>query len=240
MRNGGWGYPGIVEPERQRALRNRAVARKGRTDGVDEASKTDYKAGASPAQRTLFERINQPLAVTVIGGLLVFVISAFIQDRYWIKQQRFSARQVLISKTIDAATASESEIVDRVGKLISSYALIVGAHEHNLSEAELEEDRQKFNRMQLDWDVSEDLLKLKLRLYFASPQVQKEWQKIEDLLATLDEEIAKLFAIPIAERSSKHQKSLEECRSLITKTEAALADLGSSMDASIRASVDSQ
>jgi len=201
----------------------------------DRARKAVRSAPSTP--RTWFELLNQPFAVTFVGGGLIFLISTCIQDRYWVKQQRYTAQQAYISKRIDAATTAEAEIINGAGKLISAYALLVGAHENQIDDETLELERQAFNKEHREWDDSRDLLNLKMNRYFLG-NAQQHWESLNAQLPNLDQHISILFKMDTRDQSTPHHEKMRECRVLVSKAEDEIYAMGLAMDAAVQKSID--
>lgn len=181
----------------------------------------------------LFVWLNKPFAVTLVGGALVFLISTFVQDRYWMSQQVFLANQTLAKQRLDAAISTQEEMAKAVGRLIAANALLVGAHESQLEKKQYGEVIDQHNLLQREWDLNEETLELHMKVYFQTPEIQQAWLHVRELLGDLDDKLTELQRFTPSKPSDKQTEQIEQCRKAIGTTEESLAALAQLMSAHI-------
>jgi hypothetical protein len=181
----------------------------------------------------LFVWLNKPLPVTLVGGILVLLISTFVQERYWKSQQVFLADQTLAKQRLDAAVSTQEEMAKVVGRLIAANALLVGAHESQLAKKQYNEVIDQHNLLQREWDLSEETLQLHMTVYFQTPEIQKAWLDVRELLGQLDDELSDLEEFTPDKPSEKQTEQIKQCRTTIDETEKGLAMLAQLMSAYI-------
>ena len=190
----------------------------------------------SPAARRglrLFVWLNKPFPVTLLGGILVLLISTFVQDRYWITQQEFLADQALAKQRLDASMSTQEEMARTVGRLIAANALLVGAHESQLDKKQYIEVIDQHNLLQREWDLNEETLELHMKVYFQTPEIQKAWLDLKELLGKLDDDLTELQTFTPSKPSNRQDEMIKQCRSTIDETEARLAALAQLMSSHI-------
>jgi hypothetical protein len=183
-------------------------------------------ANASIAKRRgLFGLLNQPLPVTLLGGVLVLMISTFVQDRYWMSQQTFLANQTLTRHRLDIAISTQEEVAKAVGKIISAGALIIGSHENQLGKLQHNAVLDTNNLLQNEWDQNEELLKLHIQMYFQSSGIQSSWLDVRERLGALDDEITELEKFSTGDPSDRHAKQITQSRKAVEDAEDSLGKL---------------
>ncbi|HMC30123.1 MAG TPA: hypothetical protein VKL99_04760 [Candidatus Angelobacter sp.] len=181
-----------------------------------------------------YKQINRPFWVTVVGGIIVLLITKQIDDRHWASQQRVLAAQAKLVQRLDSARKTQEQMAEEVGKVITSQALIIEAHERHFSKDDYNQIVDKHNLLKDGWDVAEDLLKLKMGLYYVSPDVRTQWNVVLTNLDRLDDKVFELQSkyLP-TDRSPEHQKAIDSCKQYVIQIETGLHDLMSQMSVEI-------
>jgi hypothetical protein len=190
-------------------------------------------SSAARRRLRLFVCLNKPFPVTVVGGVFVLLVSTRVQDRYWKSQQEFLADQTLAKQRLDAATSTQEELAKAVGRLIAANALLVGAHESQLEKKQYKEAVDEHNLLQREWDLGEETLELHMKAHFSTPDVQKEWTHVKELLGTLDDDLTDLQGFTPSKPSAKQDQAIKQCRAAIDETERGVATLAELMTAHI-------
>ena len=173
--------------------------------------------------------LNKPFSVTLVGGLLVLLISTSVQNRYWKSQQLFLADQTLAKQRLDAAISTQEEMARVVGRLIAANALLVGAHESQLEKKQYTEVIDQHNLLQREWDLNEETLELHMKVYFRTPKIQQAWLRVNELLGDLDDKLTELEKFKPSKPSEKQDEQIKQCRQTIDDTENSLAGLAQLM-----------
>lgn len=191
----------------------------------DHKAHVEKSRGRRVFMRKLGRFLNRPFSVAVLSGIFVLVVSTKLQDRYWLAQQQFLAKQATINKRLEATSSTEEDMVRAVGRFLTAKAVIVGAHENRLSKREVDAAVDEHNRLREDWDQTSELLKLKMRSDFPTPAVYQKWLMLDAELTVLDEEVNKLSTFEASDPSAKHITERDRCRALISEAESMLASL---------------
>lgn len=131
--------------------------------------------------------------------------------------------------TIDQVTVA-------VGKLLTSYASIIGAHREKVKTTQLNETIDKYHVLQREWDQGEDLLKLRMHTCFPSTKIESDWSVLLDRLGELDAEIHKLHEFETTDPSEAHLKEITLCGERVTDVEQRLAAMTGAMTDYVNAS----
>jgi hypothetical protein len=175
---------------------------------------------ASPAlPRKILDFLNQPL----VAGILILIGTSLLQQWGWRSQQRYINEQLRANAVREKKQNTVDEVTVGVGKLLTSYASIVGAHEEKVKTPQLDQTIDKYHELQREWDQEEDLLKLRIQTYFSVPQIQTAWSLLLDRLGELDSQIHQLHEFNTMDTSEAHQKQITLCRNTITDIEKQLA-----------------
>jgi len=193
---------------------------------MTDAPKDEEKSSSG---RKLWQAVNQPVVVTVLGGLAVFFISNYIQNQYWISQQKFLVQQATLSKRLELSNAAVEDLVRAVGRLITASASVVAAHERGFDRRQLNETIDHYNVLQDEWDQSEEVLKLKLRTYFPQAEIDAQWHDLRLKLGALDAEIVTLHGFSTSDASAAHRAQFAACRKSMKEAEDSLARLSTAM-----------
>jgi hypothetical protein len=177
--------------------------------------------------------LNKPLPVTVVGGVLVLLISTSVQERYWKSQQLFLADQTLAKQRLDAAISTQEEMAKAVGRLLAANAVLVGAHEAQLERKQYAEVIDQHNLLQREWDLNKKTLDLHMKVNFQTPEIENAWLGVETILGDLDDKLTGLEQFKPDRPSKKQTEQIEQCRAAIGEAEKSLANLAQLMSASI-------
>jgi hypothetical protein len=150
-------------------------------DAQDETKSPIGSAGRFSVAKWL-SALNQPFAVTVAGGAIVFLITSYMQQRYWMAQQDYLFKQ----ESMKFRLAAIDETIKAVDQLLSAEAAEFTAYESDFDQDQKQEMDRERETARSDWDKESDLRKLKIQLYFPDPGIQNAWQKVDTDLATLD------------------------------------------------------
>lgn len=126
--------------------------------------------------------LNQPFVVTVIGGAMVFLVTSCVQQQYWIAQQKYLFQQ----ESIRFKLAAVDETIKSVDQLVSAYSAEFTAYESNFDQDQQAKIDDELDTADKHWDQEFDLRKMRVKVYFPDPEVQKALDQVNDDLATLD------------------------------------------------------
>ncbi len=174
--------------------------------------------------KKILRLLNQPLVV----GLLILVSTSLVQHCGFRAQQRILAKQLRASAVMVQAETTIDQLAGAVGKVLTASATIVGAHEAKVKTAQLNEIVDRYDALLREWDVGEDLLKLRIRTKFSVPRIASDWSSLLDRLGQLDSEVTQLHGFSTTDPSEAHQRQIAQCRQTITDVEnrlAAMTDL---------------
>jgi len=172
--------------------------------------------------------LDRPLAIVLIGGFILFVIAWFVQERYWVLQQRTLAQLAILNARVAAAQATEDELVSRVGEYLTAQGRIVDAFEDQLDEQSLREELDTADKLLDDWSVHEESLKLHLMTRFPREDVQRAFSSMLTLLDALADDVDELRD-PGADSSDDQDEVIDRCREDIEDVENALAGLSQAL-----------
>lgn len=175
--------------------------------------------------KKLWNFIKQPLGT----GVLILIGSALLQQWGWKWQQRYLGEQFRAAATQEQKHKTIDQVTESVGKLLTAYAMIVGAHEENVSTTQLNATIDKYHELQREWDQSEDLLKLRMTTLFPIPQIQSDWKTLLEKLGLLDSHIHDLEDFSTTDASAGHQQQIALSRSAISEIEKLLSEMNSRM-----------
>ena len=188
--------------------------------------------GQKKSPRSFWGQLNQPVVVTVIGGLIVFLITSYIQNFYWRSQQKF----LRLQQRTEVAEGVVEELGKKVGELRAASASLIGAHEQQYEKKQLNEVIDRYNAAQKNWDESEGVLNLRIEIYFAeSSQTNEASTRLSKSLDALDDDISELLRYPTANPGNAHMQSIKKCRDAIAGVDEALDGLQSLMIKEVRA-----
>ncbi len=185
------------------------------------------------APRSFWGHLNQPVMVTVIGGLIVFLITSYIQNFYWRSQQKF----LRLQQRTEVAEGVVEELAKKVGELRAASASLVGAHEQRYERKQLNEVIDRYDTAQKDWDESEGVLNLRIEIYFAEDSRTNDASaRLSKSLDALDDDVSELLRYTTADPGDAHKQSIKKCRDAIDDVDGALGSLQSQMIKEVRAS----
>jgi hypothetical protein len=147
----------------------------------DEPKSAEASANNSWISK-LLSALNQPFIVTVVGGAMVFLVTGFLQQQYWLSQQRYLIQQ----ENIKSRLAATDEIMRSVDELLSGASAEFTAYESNFSDDQKTKIINKLNAANEDWEKESDLRKLRIQLYFPDKQIQDAWGQVDNDLEKLD------------------------------------------------------
>lgn len=176
--------------------------------------------------------INQPLAV----GFLILVSTSLFQQWGWRSQQNWIAKQSRASAAVQQKQTTIDQVTVAVGKLLTSYASIIGAHREKVKTKQLNETIDQYHALQREWDQGEDMLKLRMHTCFPGTKIESDWSSLLDRLGELDSEIHKLHDFDTTDLSEAHLKQITVCGQTITDVEQRLASMTSAMTDYVNAS----
>lgn len=185
--------------------------------------------------------LKQPLGT----GVLIVIATGSLQQWNWRAQQKelnelWKSQQEQLNEQLRTNTLREKkektieEITVSVGKLLTASATIVGAHEGELKTEQLNRTLDEYHELQREWDKAEDVLKLHMRTYFSTPQIQADWSAILDKLGELDSQIRDLHDFNTDDGSKPHQDQKDLCRKIIQEIQDRLAALNGVMTGTLR------
>ena len=189
--------------------------------------------GRGSMRRSFWDKLNQPVVVTVLGGLLVFLITSYIQNFYWRSQQKF----LRLQQKIEVADGVVEGLAKAVGEIRAASASIIGAHEQHYGKKQLDEVIERYNAAERGWDEGESALNLRIQIYFApNRQMDDASQRLSSDLDALDDAVADLLDYSTLDSGAAHKESIRKCRDAISKVDGALEQLQSLMVGEVRAS----
>jgi len=177
----------------------------------------------------LYKRLNSPLSVTVLGGLAVLVISTRVQNQYWVSQQRFLNDQTIHAHKIEATILTEEEIVRAAGKRLTGAAILVGAHEGHFDDDQHDKSIGAYNLSRREWDDLEEVLKLRLSIYYPDEAIQKSWRGLLLNMDNLDKSVIGLDKFSPADKSANHSRATASAREAIRQIEEDLGHFSSQL-----------
>lgn len=151
------------------------------TPATDEIKSPDNHAGGSAVTKWL-SMLNQPFAVTVLGGAIVFLVTSYMQQRYWLAQQGYLFQQESLKFKLTAI----DETMKSVDELLSAYGAEFNAYNLDFPQEQKQEIDNELTTASNDWDKEFDLRKLRIQLYFPDPKIQNAWKQVDDDLGDLD------------------------------------------------------
>jgi hypothetical protein len=155
--------------------------------------------------------------VTVVGGLMVFAISSYVQQKYAKSQQKFLLDQGKRTHKIDAASAAEDEIVRALSKRLTGIANVLGAFRANLASQQYRESIDYYVISKREWDNNQEVLEVKVSIYFPSTEIHKQW---DGLVGELDD-----FENTVTEINEKFGAATSPSRGMENAVAAADKDL---------------
>lgn len=167
----------------------------------------------------MLDFLNQPL----VAGILILIGTSLLQQLGWRSQQKYINGQLRANAVREQKQNIIDQVTIAVGKLLTSYASIVGAHEEKVKTPQMNVTIDQYHVLQREWDQAEDLLKLRIQTYFSLPQIQSNWSSLLDRLGELDSQIHQLHEFNTMDPSDAHQKQITLCRDTITDLEKQLA-----------------
>jgi hypothetical protein len=171
---------------------------------------------------------DRPVALVAIGGFILFLIAWFVQERYWVLEQRTLARVAILNGRVAAAHATEDELVTRVGEYLTAERRIVDAFEDQLEERELRDELAAADKLLDGWGANEESLKLRILTRFHREDIQTAFSSMLTLLDTLADDVDELRD-PGADSSSDPDDVIDRCREDIEDVENALGSLSLAM-----------
>jgi hypothetical protein len=191
--------------------------------------------GSKPRRRRrwlarICRHLNSPLFVTLFGGVLVLLISTFVQDRYWVAQQDYLLRQSRRSHKIDAASTTQEEVIQAMGRRLTGIAVLIAAHEEHFQKKQYEEKRSEYEKSRDDWDNVEEVLKLKVGFYYDA-KVNKSWSDLRtDFLALDTIVMEKLEKWDTESTKAEHLNLTTQARQTLEKVTDGLDQLAGQMN----------
>lgn len=140
----------------------------------------------------LFRVLNGPFFVTVFGGLIVFFISQSVEHRYSQSQERFQVRQGLRQHKIQAASAALEEIIRALSKRFTGIGTVVGAYRQHYGKAQYSEAIDYDNAVEHEWDQNQEVLELKIDIYFPDIKIKEHWHSLVKGMDDFDEVVTNL------------------------------------------------
>jgi hypothetical protein len=137
----------------------------------------------------LFKLLNSPLLVTVAGGLFVFLISSYIQQRYAVSQNAIQVAQSRSVHRIDSASAAEEEIIRAVSKWFAGNANIAGAYRAHVNKVQYRETMDYSIAADREWDNQKQILVIKISIYFPGDEMQRSWRHLVEELDDFDQAV---------------------------------------------------
>ena len=176
---------------------------------------------------SVFKHANKPLPVTVIGGLIVLFVTNYVQDRYWLAQQRFLLDQARMNRMWEGSLAALDEIGKAVQKRLAASALLIDAYGNGFEYTQLLQSVKQYNQRIDEWDDARQTIKLRLATYFPDPKVGEQWQRLRDDIVELKEGVSQLSEV--ASRTSARESQVAICRKFLDKSDADADTLTQSM-----------
>ena len=180
--------------------------------------------------------LKQPLGT---GILIVVVTSLFQQygwkaqqrylDEQWKTQQRYLNEQLNINATREQKHKFIDDITVAIGKLLTSYGIVAGAHREKVPMPQLSQILKQYNLIQREWDTSEDLLKLRMKTAFSDQKIQSDWSALLNKLGTLDSQVHRLNEFNTNDVSQTHEDQTALLQQTIKEAEAQLASMNQAM-----------
>jgi len=130
----------------------------------------------------LVAALNQPLAVTVISGALLFFITSYIQQRYWLAQQNYLFQQ----QSLQTKLTVVDEYVKSVDELLSAEAAEFTAYESSFKAPQMRGIDDELDAAEKHWDQQSDLQTLKIQVYFPGKPTKDALDQVSSDLAALD------------------------------------------------------
>ena len=184
------------------------------------------ESGRMSAPDGLWGKLNQPVVVTILGGLLVFLITSYVQELYWRSQQRFLS----LKQRIEVAESVVESLARSVGKVRAASASIVGGYEQHYGKAQLNEAIEQYNTAEKDWDENEGALNLKIQIYFPeNKDLDGASQQLSSSLDVLDDTVANLLRHSTVDTGGTSDEGAKKCRDAIAKVDASLERVESLM-----------
>jgi hypothetical protein len=162
----------------------------------EKQTEKDIPVAASAAKRSrfhktksrirLYRRLNQPLSVTVLGGIIVFLITSFVQQRYATSQQEFLVEQSRRAHRIESASATEKEIIHALSKRFTGIAVVVGAYAGHYGKEQYRDNVDYYTASKREWDREQEVLELKVSTYFSDQRILKSWEDLVKKLENFD------------------------------------------------------
>lgn len=187
--------------------------------------------GPSPRSHVerLFDALNQPIVVTIVGGLLVFAVSNEIQNRYWLRQQSYLLDQARVDQTWAASRSAQEEIVRALGKRLAASASVISAHslQYNLTQHRKTVDH--YNEALEEWEVSNEIVKFQLAAYFDDQRILDQWKSVNFALEQLHSDISDLEEYVPADASTKQDDQISKCNQKIDEIDEQIKTLNRMM-----------
>jgi hypothetical protein len=140
----------------------------------------------------LYKRLNQPLSVTVLGGIIVFLITSFVQQQYAKSQREFEIEQAKRTHRIELASTAENQIIQELSKRFTGIAVVAGAYAGHYGKEQYRENVDYYNDSKREWDREQEVLELKVGVYFPDPGIQKSWNSLVKRLDNFDTNVVGL------------------------------------------------
>jgi hypothetical protein len=134
----------------------------------------------------IYKRLNQPLSVTVLGGIIVFLITSFVQQQYAKSQQEFQIKQAKRAHRIELASAAENQVIQELSKRFTGIAVVVGAYNEHYSKKQYRDNVDYYNDSKREWDREQEVLELKVSTYFPDSDILKNWNALVKRLDDFD------------------------------------------------------
>jgi hypothetical protein len=185
---------------------------------VPAARSKRYPASKKRNKPSLFARA--PLAVKV--GLLL--LGALVAHVAWLNHHNTIKKEDFQRNRKEQARLVQQDVNKAVGGILTADAVIINAHENSFSLEDENEAAAEFNRLQVEWDRTEDGLEVRLKDSFPQQDVWARWNSIVGELRGLDKKALALHQLSATARSHEHTQRLAQAKQQLATAQKALDD----------------